>query len=120
MVIYLYESESRRNERMTACKTWAFKRDESCFSGIVKIAEKIKKDVSLVTGFYPKDFDGSYEPDFLVVYGTVGNSEILDDYEKNRMITLDDVKGKREVYAFIVLEQKDKKTVVIAGSDKSE
>ena len=99
---------------------WVFLRDESCFPGVAKIAEKVKRDISLVTGCYPEDYTKQEKFDVLVIYGTVGKSGLLEKYEKDGRISLGEVRNKREVYGFFVLEEAEDtgKTIVIAGSDK--
>lgn len=99
---------------------WSFLKEETCFSGVIKIAEKVKKDISLVTGYYPDEYVGNEKPDVLVIYGTIGRSESLCRLEDKGLISLDKIRGKREVYGFFVLEEAEdaQKKIVIAGSDK--
>ncbi|MDD3141859.1 MAG: hypothetical protein PHX08_23230 [Lachnospiraceae bacterium] len=100
---------------------WYFYREKTSFPGVVKIAEKVKKDIALVTGKEPEDYQNQKSCDVLVIYGTVGKSEILDHYEQCGVISLDEIRNKREVYGFYVREQLTDHVqfaVIIAGSDK--
>ena len=84
--------------------------EDTAFSGVHKIAEKVMHDIELVTGTAP--VKGS--EDSTVIFGTVGKSALIEKFEKEGKIDLSCVKGKREVYGFYVLENQ----IVIAGSDK--
>lgn len=100
---------------------WYFQKDDICLSGVVKIAEKVKNDIYLVTGRMPSDYSGQTDSHGLVIYGTVGNSKLLDEYEGKGLISLDEIKEKREVYGFFVLDNPApnvSQAIVIAGSDK--
>lgn len=69
-------------------REWYFQKDETCYSGVVKIAEKVKRDIFLVTGNTPLDFENQNDKHSVVLYGTVGNSILLDEYE---VITILDI-----------------------------
>ncbi|MCQ2573399.1 MAG: glycosyl hydrolase 115 family protein [Treponema sp.] len=84
--------------------------EDTAFSGVHKIAEKVMHDIELVTGTAP----AKGGEDSTVIFGTVGKSAIIENLEKEGKIDLSEVKGKREVYGFYVLENQ----IVIAGSDK--
>lgn len=96
--------------------------EDTAFSGVKKIAEKVMHDIELVTGKAPKK--ASYEniaPGDLaalgedaVVFGTVGNSAFINKLEKDGKVDLTEVRGKREVYLFKMIDG----VLVIAGSDK--
>lgn len=93
--------------------------DKNEFSGVQKIAKKVSGDVKLVFDFEPEFLmDNGERPLNInassVIFGTVGKSVLIDEFEKNGKINLSEVRGKREVYGFFVLEN----TLVIAGSDK--
>lgn len=99
--------------------------DESALSGVQKISRKVALDVERVFGFAPA---ASHVLEDVrkdaVIFGTVGNSALLDRLEKAGRINLSAVRGKREVYGFFVLEQPFsdcpavQNAIVIAGSDK--
>lgn len=99
------------------CPVMKFIYEEDCRSGIKKIADKVREDVFRVTGVRPEAVN-SYESgeDICVIFGITGESALIDKLEKDKKIDLSEVKGKREVYGFFVLE--DINTIVIAGSDK--
>ena len=91
------------------------------FSGVVKIAEKVRLDVERVTGARPEkqviDSEKLSDKNIFenaVVFGTVGKSEIIEKLEKDGAFDLSAIRGKNEVYLFSV----NKNTIYIAGSDK--
>lgn len=91
------------------------------WSGVRRIAEKVCQDVELVTGVRPGICKGIHEAADLVIVGTVGKSGIIDRLEQEGKICLEQVRGKREVYSFQLLEHplpSVKRALVIAGSDK--
>ncbi len=101
------------------------------FSGVNKIAAKVRKDVERVTGALPNQVEwsesgkvsGASDAESFVIFGTVGKSAIISALAEKRIINLDNVKGKREVYSFTVVKQSDipgleKPALIIAGSDK--
>lgn len=95
--------------------------DENCKSGVIKIAEKVSKDIEKVFGVAGEivkhsDFTGVFDSEKVnIVFGIAGESDLLDSLETEGCIDLAEVRGKREVYGFFVL---DSGSVVIAGSDK--
>lgn len=100
---------------------WYFQKDDTCYAGVGKIAEKVKKDIQLVTGCIPSDYCGQEGTCNLVIFGTVGNSKLLDEYERLGLISFEQIVDKREVYGFFVLEHpRDnvEQAIIIAGSDK--
>ncbi len=94
-----------------------FVHDESCPSGIVKIADKVRKDIELVFGSYPEASDSADAVDkgMSVVYGIAGKSQILDELLAKYRVDLSEVTGKREVYGFYPVSDG---LLLIAGSDK--
>ncbi len=101
------------------------------FSGVNKIAAKVRKDVERVTGALPNQVEWSESgseklvsgAENFVIYGTVGKSAIISALAEKGIINLDNVKGKREVYSFTVVKKTDipgleKPALIIAGSDK--
>ena len=103
--------------------------EQSAYSGVIKIAEKIAKDAELVTGRKTEYLaaeniteDMLRVPDELtVVAATIGKSAVLEKEEIRRRIPLDQIEGKRECYCFAFPEKKDSENphlLVIAGSDK--
>ncbi len=100
--------------------------EETAYQGVKQIGEVVAKDLELVTGDLPAICKTGQECtlDRVVLMGTIGKSELLDQLEKEHKISLDDVKGKTEVYLFQIVENpfmdkpEIKKLLVIAGSDK--
>ncbi len=106
---------------LTLPKDFCFVCDKEAYSGVQKISRKVAKDIERIFDFYP---EFAYASDakspvfssaqYSVVFGTIGNSAILDDLEKSGVLNFDNIRGKWEVYGFYVLDDK----IVIAGSDK--
>ncbi len=98
--------------------------EESAFSGVKKIAGKVAGDIRLVTenGAVVRNLGENTDPEQIsgnIFVGTVGCSELLNKLESMGRISLSDVRGKREVYGFRIIEDPGQEsTLVIAGSDK--
>lgn len=103
-------------------KDFCFYREEEAFSGVNKIADKVRKDISLVFGVEPNVvMEESSLKSLTVFYGTIGHSTILAKLQEQGYIDLSAVEGKNEVYLFQVVDAPFagvKKALVIAGSDK--
>ena len=84
--------------------------DSNELPGVKKIADKVRLDFKRVTGVMPELSQNSSQ--FSVVFGTLGHSDLIHKELSSDLI--EKIKGKREVYAFIVSESK----IIIAGSDK--
>lgn len=98
-----------------------FYEESTTFPGVRKIAGKVRKDIELVTGHYPDTFEPEKGASQVVIYGTAGHSDILDYLERRKIIDLQEIRGRREVYSFQVLEhpmEGIEQALVIAGSDK--
>ena len=94
---------------------------EGCETGIVKIARKVANDaeraIGAVTEVSQVSGDASAEDNAVqVAFGVVGQSKMLDDLCKDKTADLSSIAGKREVYGFFIMP--DKNMIVIAGSDK--
>lgn len=103
-------------------KDLLFFQEESAFSGVNKIAAKVRKDIGLVFGVEP---DVTSERDnfskLVIFYGTIGRSPILEELEQKGLIDLSKINGKNEVYLFQIINtpfEGVEKALVIAGSDK--
>ena len=94
--------------------------EKEAFEGVRLIAEKVCKDVQLVSGRLPKIEQPKKvkKPAGCVLAATVGHSPILDLYENEGLLDLSDIKGKREVYKIAVVGEGNKAVLVVAGSDK--
>lgn len=99
--------------------------EPSISSGIQKIADKVRLDVHRVTDALP-----SYGENLnalegnLLIFAIIDQSPVLKKLELEKKINLSEVRGKREVYSFSVVENpffelpRIKSAIVIAGSDK--
>lgn len=99
-----------------------FYQEQEAFSGVNKIAEKVRHDVERVFGHSPNVTENKNElSTHAIFYGTIDQSPMLEELEANKLIDLSEIRGKREVYLFQVIEQPIEgveKALVIAGSDK--
>lgn len=99
-----------------------FYRENEAFSGVNKIAKKVMHDIELVFGSAPESTtDKASLSKHAVIYGTIGNSPILDELNEKQLIDLSKITGKREVFLFQVVDQPFSgvdKALVIAGSEK--
>ncbi len=111
----------------------SFLYEEEALIGVKRIADKVRKDVSLVFGAMPKCVPVKGEaglnelaeqgkiPEFPVIFGTLGSSPLIDELADRKLINLEEIRGKREVYLFAVVEgvaENVSSALVIAGSDK--
>jgi hypothetical protein len=99
-----------------------FLHEQEAYSGVHKIAGKVANDIELVFGVRPTSTE---RLDLLsscaVVYGTIDRSPALASLSERGLIDLEEIRGKREVYLFQVIDspfQGVDKALVIAGSDK--
>ena len=98
-----------------------YREDEAC-SGVNKIAKKVMHDIEMVFGYEPyATNDRRYLGKNAVIYGTVDHSSILGELDEKKIISLAEIRGKREVYLFQVVSnpfEGVESALVIAGSDK--
>lgn len=95
--------------------------ENTAWSGVLKIAEKVCNDIKMVTGVRPEVYNTVCSTSQLIIAGTIGKSAILDQMEQEGKINLEEVKGKREVYYFQLVKNPIpyvEQALVIAGSDK--
>ena len=96
--------------------------EESAYSGVKKIADKVRDDVYKVSGKHPEAiYELAKEHENIVLFMTVGKSEILDQMVENKKLDISTIKGKREVFGMFIVEQPTelmKQALVIVGSDK--
>ena len=110
-----------------------FLHDDKAYSGVIKTADKVARDIEHVFGARPdvicadgEDVNTSFirddgTADQPVIFGTAGCSAILDELDKRGLIKLSGIRGKREVYSFSLVEapfENVSSALVIAGSDK--
>ena len=104
--------------------------EDCAFSGVRKIAGKVREDIAKVFGAKPigieyadfKDTANFFE--YPVFFGTVGKSEILDKLAANGSVDLFNIAKEEEVYSLSVIDGLEfdgftfESAIVIAGSDK--
>ena len=106
-----------------------FYEEKETLPGVRRVAEWVKNDFELVFGMKPTVYEERLEKRYekgdkkgnLIIYGTLGNSEILNILSEQGKINLSVIEAKREVYLFqmahSVLTEGDE-AIIIAGSDK--
>ena len=105
-----------------------FVRENEAFSGVIKISEKVMEDIRLVTdaaveAVSAEDYRSgaagkSDDQDIYVIFGTIGKSPLLKEFQERGIISLDEITGKREVYGFFPVVTEEGSYIIIAGSDK--
>src|SRR5690554_3909921 len=99
-----------------------FLREKEAYSGVHKIADKVMHDVELVFGITPTAAEEVAQcASCVVVYGTIDRSPVLAGLSEQGLIALEELRGKKEVYLFQVIDapwEGVDKALVIAGSDK--
>lgn len=92
------------------------------FSGVLKVAGHLENDIFQVSDLHPKRINTISEAqDFVVIIGTLGKSEIIDQLAKEGKINTNELRGKWEKFTTQIIENPFKgikKALVIAGSDK--
>ena len=92
------------------------------FEGVKRIAKYVQEDIRKVTGVKPPliedNIPGTEE---IIVAGTIGHSQLVDDLAARRKINIEDISGKWESSVTQVVENPFPgvdRALVIAGSDK--
>ncbi|AXB56827.1 glycosyl hydrolase 115 family protein [Flavobacterium fluviale] len=92
------------------------------FAGVLKVAGHLENDIFQVSHLPPKRIKKIAETeDFVVIIGTLGKSEIIDQLVKKGKIDASQLRGKWEKFTTQIVENPlkgVKKALVIAGSDK--
>lgn len=92
------------------------------FSGVLKVAGHLENDIFQVSDLHSKRINKIAEAeDFVVVIGTLGKNEIIDQLAKEGKIDANELRGKWEKFTTQIVENPFKgikKALVIAGSDK--
>ena len=92
------------------------------FSGVLKVTGHLENDIFKVSDIHPKRIKKVAEAeDFVVIIGTLGKSEIIDQLAKKGKIDGSQLQGKWEKFTTQIVENPFKgikKALVIAGSDK--
>ena len=103
-------------------KTATFLYEKETLSGVKKVADQVRRDISLVSGCMPEMAQiGVQKETHAVFFATLGNSPVLEEMQKSGKLDLTGIAGKREVYSFTVVDspmEGIEKALVIAGSDK--
>ena len=103
--------------------------EQSAFPGVIRVTEKVAHDVELVSGKKPqilveKEITETLESsgeDWTIIAATKGKSSFLKKLEEAGSAELKELEQKRECYAWIFPEIKNRtksNLLVIAGSDK--
>ena len=103
--------------------------EQSAFPGVIRVTEKVAHDVELVSGKKPqilveKEIPETLESsgeDWTIIAATKGKSSFLKKLEEAGSAELKELEQKRECYAWIFPEMKNRtksNLLVIAGSDK--
>ena len=103
--------------------------EQSAFPGVIRVTEKVAHDVELVSGKKPqilveKEIPETLESsgeDWTIIAATKGKSSFLKKLEEAGSAELKELEQKRECYAWIFPEIKNRtksNLPVIAGSDK--
>ncbi|QOG04294.1 glycosyl hydrolase 115 family protein [Flavobacterium sp. MDT1-60] len=92
------------------------------FPGVLRVAGHLENDLFKVTNVHPKQINSISETkDFVVIIGTIGKSEIIDQLVREGKIDASQLKGKWEKFTTQIVDNPSvgiKKALVIAGSDK--
>ncbi len=95
---------------------------ENDFSGVLKVAGHLENDIFQVSDLHPKRIKKIGEAeDFVIIIGTLGKSEIINQLTKKGKIDTRELQGKWEKFTTQIVENPFKgikKALVIAGSDK--
>ena len=95
--------------------------EDTAFEGVKKVALKSAGDMEMVCGIRPQVIDNYIENDEIILYATIGKSQLLTELEQNGKINLSSISGHREVYGIYFVDnpfEGVKKALVVAGSDK--
>ena len=100
--------------------------ESQAHEGVKRIAQTVAEDIQLVSGVTPAITEelSSVGSKRVILAATAGNSSLLERLEAEGKLSLEPVKGKREVYSLQIIENpfpeqsKIKQMLVIAGSEK--
>jgi hypothetical protein len=90
--------------------------------GVIEVMKMLQKDMTAVTGIEPKLLlDAMPDKKQVVIVGTLGKSQLIDQLVGNNKINVNDIKGKWENTLIEVVENpfpNIERALVIVGSDK--
>ncbi|MDE5871516.1 MAG: glycosyl hydrolase 115 family protein, partial [Muribaculaceae bacterium] len=94
--------------------------DFNDFTVVGKTVDMLSEDIERLTGEKPRAIDSSNKiTGNPIIIGTVGHSSIIDSLVNAKLISVDDIKGKRERYKIKTIEDsRGNHCLVIAGSDR--
>ena len=95
---------------------------ENDFKGVLRVTGHLENDFFKVADLHPKRISKISEAsDFVIIIGTLGKSEIIDQFVREGKIDGSQLKGKWEKFTTQIVDNPSKgikKALVIAGSDK--
>jgi hypothetical protein len=120
---YVVNQSSQENFPLVSKgKTASILVSDKDYSGVLKVAGHLENDIFKVSDLHPKRIKKIAEAeDFVVIIGTLGKSEIIDQLAKKGKIDKNELQGKWEKFTTQIVENPFKgikKALVIAGSDK--
>lgn len=120
---YVVNQSSQENFPLVSKgKTASILVSDKDFAGVLKVVEHLEKDIFKVSDLHPKKIKKISEAeDFVVIIGTLGKNEIIDQLVKEGKIDKNQLQGKWEKFTTQIVENPFKgikKALVIAGSDK--
>ncbi|MHC0441343.1 glycosyl hydrolase 115 family protein [Flavobacterium sp. 3-210] len=96
--------------------------DDKDYAGVLKVTGHLENDLFKVSDLHSKRIKNISEAEgFVVIIGTLGKSEIIDQLAKEGKIDANQLQGKWEKFTTQIVENPFKgikKALVIAGSDK--
>ncbi len=96
--------------------------DDKDYAGVLKVAGHLENDIFKVSDLHSKRIKNISEAEgFVVIIGTFGKSEIINQLAKEGKIDANQLQGKWEKFTTQIVENPFKgikKALVIAGSDK--
>ncbi|MDH7603392.1 MAG: glycosyl hydrolase 115 family protein [Melioribacter sp.] len=92
------------------------------YPGVIKVIKHLQNDIEKVTGAKPQLINDDIINDKeIIIVGTLGKSPLIDKLIEEKIINVDELKGKWEKFNIQVVEGSSlnvKKILVIVGSDK--
>ncbi|HEY1194528.1 glycosyl hydrolase 115 family protein [Flavobacterium sp.] len=120
---YVVNESSKENFPLVSKgKTTSILVSDKDYAGVLKVVGHLENDIFKVSNLHPKRIKKISEAeDFVVIIGTLGKSEIIDQLVKKGKIDRNELQGKWEKFTTQIVENPFKgikKALVIAGSDK--
>lgn len=120
---YVVNESSKENFPLVSKgKTASILVSDKDYAGVLKVVGHLENDIFKVSNLHPKRIKKISEAeDFVVIIGTLGKSEIIDQLVKKGKIDSNELQGKWEKFTTQIVENPFKgikKALVIAGSDK--